>query len=83
MASHALSGLTGTQENGQRGQGPENSIHAGMSMGQQQNAGSSPSKQGLCIQYDGPRSHTDLLEFYFGHPTSTAKDSGAPSLSRW
>jgi hypothetical protein len=70
MASHALSGLTGTKENDS-----ENSVTSG--------AGSSAIKQGLGINYDGPNDHTGLLEYYFGNPTSTAKPKGEPSISRW
>lgn len=71
MASHALSGLHGTKENHM--QGSENSIKAG----------NTPMKDGFAACYDGPRDHIDLLEYYYGHPTSTSKSHGSPSMSSW
>jgi hypothetical protein len=71
MASKGLSGLTGTKEN--HLQGSENSVKAG----------SSPTTDGLSINYDGPNDHIGLLEYYFGNPTSTKKNKGAPDMSQW
>ena len=71
MASKALSGLSGTKENHQ--QGSENSVKAG----------DSPLKDGFMAHYDGPTTHVELLEYYYGHPTSTRKSSGAPPESQW
>lgn len=71
MASKSTSGLTGTKENRQQGQ--ENSIKAG----------DSPTKDGFSAHYDGPNDHIGLLEFYYGHPSSSVKNHGAPSRSQW
>ena len=71
MASKGLSGLNGTWENHK--QGSENSIKAG----------DTPMKDGFMVNYDGPRDHVELLEYYFGHPSSTSKQHGAPRRSRW
>lgn len=82
MASHGLSGLTGTKEN--RMQGPENSITSGLSAGQKKDrAGDSPSQEGFLVHYDGPNDHTGILEYYFGNPTSSVKSHGAPKQSQW